>query len=108
MVLSPATAAAYAKIEIRPLVKVPVPRLSKASERACSVAMRSKPASKPTRPCPITSDIEYTAAELQFMAAMEEFKKATGVKFPTAAQTLSVLVDRLYYRQTAVARIGIA
>lgn len=45
-------------------------------------------------PTPIrhaTSEHIFSADEMEFLAAIEEFKRATGKKFPTWSEALSVL-----------------
>ena len=40
---------------------------------------------------PTTSDRNYTADEVEFMNALEEFKRASGRTFPTCCEILGVL-----------------
>jgi hypothetical protein len=40
---------------------------------------------------PTTCDRDYEAAELEFMAAMQEYKRASGRMFPTWSEVLEVL-----------------
>jgi len=47
---------------------------------------------------PTTCEREYTDAEVQFMHAMDEYKRASGRMFPTCSEILEVL-SRLGYRQ---------
>ncbi len=47
---------------------------------------------------PTTCEREYTDAEVQFMHAMDEYKRASGRMFPTCSEILEVL-KRLGYRQ---------
>lgn len=46
----------------------------------------------------LTSDVIYSDAEQEFLAAMAAFQKRTGVKFPTWSQALGVLLE-LGYRK---------
>lgn len=47
---------------------------------------------------PTTCEREYTDPEVQFMHAMDEYKRASGRMFPTCSEILEVLT-RLGYRQ---------
>ena len=47
---------------------------------------------------PTTCEREYTDAEVQFMHAMDEYKRASGRMFPTCSEILEVL-HKLGYRQ---------
>ena len=47
---------------------------------------------------PTTCEREYTDAEVQFMHAMDEYKRASGRMFPTCSEILEVL-NKLGYRQ---------
>ena len=47
---------------------------------------------------PTTCEREYTDPEIQFMHAMDEYKRASGRMFPTCSEILEVLA-RLGYRQ---------
>ena len=40
---------------------------------------------------PTTCDRDYTAAELEFMAAMQEYKRRSGRAFPTWSEVLEVI-----------------
>lgn len=47
---------------------------------------------------PTTCDREYSAAELEFMRAMQEYKQSSGRPFPTWSEVLEV-VRELGYRK---------
>ena len=47
---------------------------------------------------PTTCEREYSDPEVQFMQAMDEYKRASGRMFPTCSEILEVLA-RLGYRQ---------
>ena len=47
---------------------------------------------------PTTCEREYTDAEVEFMHAMDEYKRASGRMFPTCSEILEVL-GKLGYRQ---------
>ena len=48
-----------------------------------------KPASR--RMSPLTSDKNYSSDEVEFMNALDEFKRASGRMFPTCTEILGVL-----------------
>ncbi len=50
---------------------------------------------------PTTSEREYTAAELEFMLAMNEYKRRSGRMFPTWSEVLEVLRDLGYAKPTS-------
>lgn len=50
---------------------------------------------------PTTSEREYTAAELEFMLAMNEYKRRSGRMFPTWSEVLEVLRDLGYVKTSA-------
>ena len=56
---------------------------------------------------PTTCERDYTDDELQFMQAMETYKRTSGRMFPTCSEVLEVLRD-LGYSKTAKATNGIA
>ena len=49
---------------------------------------------------PTTCDKEYTGADLEFMRAMEQYKKLSRRPFPTWSEALEVLIS-LGYRKVA-------
>ena len=49
---------------------------------------------------PTTCEREYKEAEIVFMHAMDEYKRASGRMFPTCSEILEVLI-KLGYRQVA-------
>jgi hypothetical protein len=51
---------------------------------------------------PTTCDFEYTPAELEFMAAMDSYKRQSGRLFPTWKEVLEVLT-RLGYSKPVIA-----
>ena len=50
---------------------------------------------------PTTCERDYTMEELEFMAAMQQYKKESGRNFPTWSEILEVLTLRLGYRKLA-------
>lgn len=49
---------------------------------------------------PTTCEREYSDPEIEFMQAMDEYKRASGRMFPTCSEILEVLV-KLGYRKVA-------
>jgi hypothetical protein len=47
---------------------------------------------------PTTSDPDYSAAELELMLAMDEYKRRTGHKFPTWQEVLRVITSLGYHK----------
>ncbi len=47
---------------------------------------------------PTTSEREYTEAEMEFMLAMNEYKRRSGRMFPTGSEVLEVLRDLGYVK----------
>jgi hypothetical protein len=52
---------------------------------------------------PTTCERDYSEQEVEFMRAMDEYKRASGRMFPTCSEILEVLTN-LGYRQVADAR----
>lgn len=50
---------------------------------------------------PTTCDREYTAAELEFMRAMDAYKRGSGRMFPTWSEVLEVLQSLGYAKAEA-------
>jgi hypothetical protein len=50
---------------------------------------------------PATNDRDYSDAELEFMLAIEEYKRLSGRKFPTWSEALEVLQSLGYARVAA-------
>jgi hypothetical protein len=50
---------------------------------------------------PTTSEREYTEAEMEFMMAMNEYKRSSGRMFPTWSEVLEVLQGLGYEKVTA-------
>jgi len=48
---------------------------------------------------PTTCERDYTAAELEFMHAMDLYKRASGRMFPTCSEVLEVLRDLGYEKK---------
>ncbi|MHC5536921.1 hypothetical protein ACYOEI_01450 [Singulisphaera rosea] len=56
---------------------------------------------------PTTCDREYTSNELEFMQAIQEYKKKSGRMFPTWSEVLEVL-QSLGYRKADASKIAAA
>ena len=54
---------------------------------------------------PTTCDRDYSPEELEFLHAMQDYKKASGRMFPTWSEALEVL-QSLGYRKQVAARGG--
>ena len=52
---------------------------------------------------PTTCEREYSELEIEFMHAMDEYKRASGRMFPTCSEILEVLM-KMGYRKTAEAQ----
>jgi hypothetical protein len=70
----------------------------KASAQALRAAEARKVSGRRRYVDPATSERDYTAPELEFMHAMQEYKKRSGRLFPTWSEVLEVLRD-LGYRK---------
>ena len=57
-----------------------------------------KIASKTRAIDPATCEREYDGAEVEFMQALEKYKLATGRRFPTCSEVLTVLRSLGYVR----------
>jgi hypothetical protein len=55
---------------------------------------------------PTTSEREYAAAELEFMAAMQAYKQQSGRQFPTWSEVLEVLRSLGYEKAAETAEVG--
>ena len=77
----------------------------KASAQAIRAAEARKASGRRRYVDPSTCDREYSAPELEFMNAMQEYKKRSGRLFPTWSEVLEVLRD-LGYRKPDSSRPG--
>lgn len=50
---------------------------------------------------PTTCEREYTDPEIEFMHAMEKYKRASGRMFPTCSEVLEVLIALGYEKKSA-------
>ena len=78
---------------------------AKASARATKASLARKESGRRRNIDPATCDREYSAAELEFMQAMQDYKHASGRMFPTWSETLEVLAG-LGYRKVDAAPVA--
>ena len=52
---------------------------------------------------PTTCERDYTTDEIEFMQALDEYKRKNGRMFPTCSEILEVVRDIGYHKQTATA-----
>jgi hypothetical protein len=78
----------------------------KASEQASRAAQARQTSGRRRYVDPATSERDYTGPELEFMNAMQAYKKSSGRLFPTWSEVLEVLRD-LGYRKPDLARPGL-
>ena len=77
----------------------------RASEQATRAANARQQSGRRRFVDPTTSEREYTEAEMEFMLAMNEYKRRSGRMFPTWSEVLEVLRD-LGYVKPAVGSQG--
>jgi hypothetical protein len=73
----------------------------RASEQATRAANARQKSGRRRFVDPTTSEREYTAAEMEFMLAMNEYKRRSGRMFPTWSEVLEVLRDLGYVKTSA-------
>jgi hypothetical protein len=71
-----------------------------ASDRAGRASMAGPGHTRRRRIDPTTCDREYSAAELEFMTAMQAYKMSSGRMFPTWSEILEVLTGLGYHKDT--------
>lgn len=64
---------------------------SRLGKKGAEVKHRLKQAGKPQMVDPTTSEIIYSADEVEFMNAVQAYKQQTGRKFPAYSELLRVL-----------------
>ena len=69
-----------------------------ATERARRAAYASHAQGRRRRVDPTTCERDYAADEIEFMAAMDRYKRESGRMFPTWSEVLEVLKDLGYER----------
>ena len=67
---------------------------------ACKPAVERRKVKRRRQIDPTTCEREYSELEIEFMHAMDEYKRASGRMFPTCSEILEVLM-KLGYRKTA-------
>jgi hypothetical protein len=79
----------------------PAPWVNKEASRRAAAANAARNASGRRRLVdPTTCEREYTERELEFMQAMQEYKRSSGRMFPTWTEVLEVLGGLGYRRIT--------
>jgi hypothetical protein len=73
-----------------------------ASEQAARAAQARAASTRRRLVDPATCERDYSAAEVQFMVAMQEYKRMSGRMFPTWSEVLEVL-HSLGYRKVGEA-----
>ncbi len=72
--------------------------LNETGRRRVSIAPNAERRKRRRQIDPTTCEREYSDPEIQFMHAMDEYKRASGRMFPTCSEILEVL-HKLGYRQ---------
>ncbi len=75
----------------------------KASVRASRAAAARNASARRRRVDPTTCERDYAEAELEFMHAMQEYKRTSGRMFPTWSEVLEVLKGLGYEKDPASA-----
>lgn len=73
---------------------------SPAEAKAAAPAVNRRKVKRRRQIDPTTCEREYSDCEIEFMQAMDEYKRASGRMFPTCSEILEVL-SKLGYRQIA-------
>ena len=71
---------------------------SKAEAEAAAPAVERRKVKRRRQIDPTTCEREYNDREIEFMQAMDEYKRASGRMFPTCSEILEV-ITKLGYRQ---------
>jgi hypothetical protein len=77
----------------------------RASEQATRAANARQVSGRRRFVDPTTSEREYTEAEMEFMMAMNDYKRRSGRMFPTWSEVLEVL-QSLGYEKAAVGELS--
>jgi hypothetical protein len=72
---------------------------SRASERATHAVRQRATSGRKRLVDPTTCERDYTAADLEFMRAIEEYKQRSGRLFPTWSEVLEVVRSLGYQKQ---------
>jgi hypothetical protein len=78
----------------------------RASEQATRAANARQQSGRRRFVDPTTSERAYTEAEMEFMLAMNEYKRRSGRMFPTWSEVLEVLRDLGYVKAISGAAAG--
>jgi hypothetical protein len=70
--------------------------LSHAAARARRASAARQASLRRKKIDPTTCERDYSAAEIEFMQAMQDYKQASGRMFPTWSEVLEVVVDLGY------------
>ncbi len=76
---------------------------SKSEAEACTPAIERRKVKRRRQIDPTTCEREYSEMEIEFMHAMDEYKRASGRMFPTCSEILEVLM-KIGYRKIADAQ----
>jgi len=74
---------------------------AKASSRATKANAARQASGRRRKVDPATCDRDYSAAELEFLGAMQEYKRTSGRMFPTWSEVLEVVRDLGYAKAEA-------
>ena len=75
---------------------------AKATRQATKASNASKLSGRRRFVDPTTCERDYKADEIEFMAAMQEYKRTSGRTFPTWSEVLNVVKDMGYERAGGV------
>jgi len=75
---------------------------AKATRQATNAANSRKLSGRRRFVDPTTCERDYKADEIEFMAAMQEYKRTSGRTFPTWSEVLNVVKDMGYERAGGV------
>lgn len=81
---------------------LPEPRAARRVSRARSAGAASARSTRRRHVDPTTCDREYAAEEVEFMQAVERYKRTSGRPFPTCSELLGVLHSLGYRKPAAV------
>jgi hypothetical protein len=85
--------------ESRLRTELAAPARRDATERARHAALSRHSSGRRRRIDPTTCERDYSAAELEFMTAMQAYKSRSGRMFPTWSEVLEVLMGLGYEKR---------
>ncbi len=88
------------KPDLSKLDETGIRKVSDRRQNDVSVANDGRKAHRRRQIDPTTCEREYTDQEIEFMQAMDEYKRLSGRMFPTCSEILEVMTN-LGYRQIA-------